>query len=179
MKHQQPLTKTGSLFDNLEQLGSGSGYVAQIADMLESAEMFRDLNRKEVEVLANYVQAYGAPKGTKVLAEGGRETCMFVIAEGKLDIFKQGSDGQGEKRIATVRAGKTIGEMSLLDGMPHSASAVVVEQAKLLLLTRNKFEQFMQGEPEVALKVLRKMAMLVSLRLRQTSGVLIDHLPKG
>jgi CRP-like cAMP-binding protein len=77
-----------------------------------------------------------------------------------------------------VRAGKTIGEMSILDGMPHSATAVVVEPATLLLLTRNKFEEFMQGEPEVALKVLRKMAMLMSLRLRQTSGVLLDHLPK-
>lgn len=171
-------TKTGSLFDRLEQLGSGSSYALEIADMLESAEMFRDLNRKDAEIFANYIQAYAAPKGAKVLVEGGRESYMFVIASGKLDIFKQSTDGHGEKKIATVRAGKTIGEMSILDGMPHSATAVVVEPATLLLLTRNKFEQFMQGEPEVALKVLRKMAMLMSLRLRQTSGVLIDHLPK-
>lgn len=171
--------KTGSLFDRLEQLGSGSSYALHVADMLESAEMFRDLNRKDVETFANYIQAYSAPKGVKVLEEGGRESYMFVIAEGKLDIFKQGSDGQSEKKIATVRAGKTIGEMSILDGMPHSATVVVVEPATLLLLTRAKFDQFMEREPEVALKVLRKMAMLMSLRLRQTSGVLIDHLPKS
>lgn len=171
-------TKTGSLFDRLEQLGTGSGYVDEIADMLESADMFRDLNRKDVELFANYIQAYAAPRGVKVLVEGGRESYMFVIAAGKLDIFKNSSDNSGEKRIATVRAGKTIGEMSILDGMPHSATAVVVEPATLLLLTKNNFEHFMQSEPEVALKVLRKMAMLMSLRLRQTSGVLIDHLPK-
>lgn len=171
-------TKTGSLFDRLEQLGSGSGYLAKVADMLESAEMFRDLNRKDVEVFANYFQAYAAPKGVTVLQEGGRENYMFVIATGRLDIFKCSADSPNEKRIATVRAGKTIGEMSILDGMPHSATAVVVEPATLLLLTRNNFEQFMQGEPEVALKVLRKMALLMSLRLRQTSGILIDHLPK-
>jgi CRP-like cAMP-binding protein len=112
-----------------------------------------------------------------VLEEGRRESYMFVIATGKLDIFKN-SAGRDEKKIATVRAGKTIGEMSILDGMNHSASAVVVEPATLLLLTKNKFEQFMQAEPEVALKVLRKMAQLMSLRLRQTSGILIDHLPK-
>jgi CRP-like cAMP-binding protein len=170
--------RTGSLFDQLEQLGSGSGYVAKIADMLESADMFRDLNRKEVEIFANYIQSYAAAKGIKVLEEGVRENYMFVVASGKLDIFKRSANNHDEKRIATVRAGKTIGEMSILDGMPHSASAIVVEPATLLLLTKNKFEQFMQNEPEVALKILRKMAVLMSLRLRQTSGVLIDHLPK-
>ncbi len=169
--------KMGSLFDSIEQLGSGSGYVADIADMLESADMFRDLKRHDVESFAKYFQAYAAPKGVMVLEEGRRESYMFVIATGKLDIFKN-SGGRDEKKIATVRAGKTIGEMSILDGMNHSASAVVVEPATLLLLTKNKFEQFMQAEPEVALKVLRKMAQLMSLRLRQTSGILIDHLPK-
>ena len=171
-------TKTGSLFDHLEQLGSGGSYLAEIADMLESADMFRDLNRKDVESFAYYIQAYAAPKGVKVLQEGGRESYMFVIATGKLDVFKNGGGNSGDKKIATIRAGKTIGEMSILDGMPHSATAVVVEPATLLLLTKSKFEQFMQSDPEVALKVLRKMAMLMSLRLRQTSGVLIDHLPK-
>ena len=169
--------RVGSLFDNIEQLGSGSGYVVEIANMLESADMFRDFNRQDIESFARYFQAYAAPKGVMVLEEGRRESYMFVIASGKLDIFKNSSN-HDEKKIATVRAGKTIGEMSILDGMNHSASAVVVEPATLLLLTRGKFELFMESEPEVALKVLRKMAQLMSLRLRQTSGILIDHLPK-
>lgn len=169
--------RTGSLFDNLEQLGSGNSYVVEITDMLERSDMFRDFNRQDVESFAHYFQAYAAPKGVMVLEEGRRDSYMFVIASGKLDIFKSSNDSD-EKKIATVRAGKTIGEMSILDGMNHSATAVVVEPAVLLLLTKGKFEQFMQSEPEVALKVLRKMAQLMSLRLRQTSGMLIDHLPK-
>lgn len=172
------VAKTGTLFDRLEQLGGGSSYITEIANMLERADMFRDLSRKDVEAFAAYIQAYAAPKGVKVLEEGARESYMFVIAEGKLDIFKQSPGTHEQKKIATVRAGKTIGEMSILDGMPHSATAVVVEPAILLLLTKNNFEQFMLYSPETALKVLRKMAVLMSLRLRQTSGVLIDHLPK-
>ena len=168
--------RTGSLFDSLEQLGSGNSYVVEIADMLERSDMFRDFNRHDVECFARYFQAYAAPKGVVVLEEGRRESYMFVIASGKLDIFKNSNHSDG-KKIATIRAGKTIGEMSILDGMNHSATAVVVESAILLLLTKSKFEQFIQSEPEVALKVLRKMAQLMSLRLRQTSGMLIDHLP--
>ena len=122
--------RTGSLFDNLEQLGSGNSYVVEITDMLERSDMFRDFNRQDVESFAYYFQAYAAPKGVMVLEEGRRDSYMFVIASGKLDIFKNSNDSD-EKKIATVRAGKTIGEMSILDGMNHSATAVVVEPAVL------------------------------------------------
>jgi len=168
--------KTGSLFDNLEQLGSGGSFIDEIANMLERADMFRDLSRQDVEALAKYVTAYSAPTDAKVLIEGGRESYMFVVAEGKIDVLKYSYESGEEKRLATVRAGKTVGEMSILDGMPHSASAKVVNPARLLLVTKRNFDCFIDDYPEVALKVIRKIAILMSLRLRQTSGVLLDHL---
>ncbi len=163
-------------FERLELVGTGTTFTATIGDMLESADMFRDMTRQEVDIFAQYVQAYSAPKGAEVLYEGDRESYMFIVAEGKLDIMKHTGGYEEKKKIATVRAGKTIGEMALLDGLPHSATVVVIDPAILLLVTKNKFEQFMGDQPEVALKVVRKMATLMSLRLRQTSGVLIDHL---
>ncbi len=164
-------------FAYLELAGSGTSFTAEIGNMLERADMFRDMTRHEVDVFARYVQAYNAPVGAEVLIEGDRENYMFIVAEGKLDILKQSGNYKETKRIATVRAGKTIGEMSLLDGLPHSATVkVVADPAVLLLMTKNHFEQFIEEQPEVALKVIRKMATLMSLRLRQTSGVLIDYL---
>jgi len=164
-------------FDKLEMLGSGTTYTMAIADMLERADMFRDMSRTEVDVFARYVQAYKAPQGAEVLMEGDRESYMFVVAEGKLEILKRTDEKSDEtKKIATVRSGKTIGEMSLLDGMPHSATAVVVEPAVLLLMTKSHFDRLLKDQSEVALRVVYKMATLMSLRLRQTSGVLIDYL---
>jgi len=164
-------------FDKLELLGSGTSYTAEIADMLERADMFRNMSRAEVDVFSRYVQAYKAPVGAEVLIEGGRESCMFVVAEGKLDILKEADEESGKmKKIATVRSGKTIGEMSLLDGLPHSATAVVVESAVLLLVTKSNFDRMLKEQPEVALRIVHRMATLMSLRLRQTSGVLIDYL---
>ena len=168
--------KTGSLFDKLEQLGSGGSYVEEIADMLERADMFRDLTRQDAEAFAHYVSAYAAPVGAKVLQEGSRESYMFVVAGGQIDIVKRSADIGTDRKLAVVRAGKTIGEMSILDGMPHSASAVVSQAATLLLITKTNFDRFVEFQPEAALKVIRKIAILMSLRLRQTSGVLLDHL---
>lgn len=166
-----------SSFDKLEMIGSGTSFITEIGDMLERADMFRNMTRDEIDVLARYVQAYNAPVGAEVLIEGDRESCMFVVAEGKLDILKQTDETSGvKKKIATVRSGKTIGEMSLLDGLPHSATAVVVDPTVLLSVTKSGFDRLLKEQPEVALSVVHKMATLMSLRLRQTSGVLIDHL---
>ena len=165
-----------TIFDDLEQLGTGSRFLATIADMLEGADMFRDFSRQEIETIAHYIQAYSAPIASTVLQEGDKESYMFIVAEGKIDIYKSGVDYKNDKKLATVRAGKTIGEMSLIDGMPHSASAIVSEPAKLLLITRNNFESLTQNHPEVALILIKKIATLMSLRLRQTSGILVDYL---
>ena len=164
------------IFDNLEQLGIGSRFLDTIADMLECADMFRDFSRQDIETIAQYIQAYSAPAGTTVLEEGDKESYMFIVVEGKINIFKTGADYKHGKKLATVRAGKTIGEMSLIDGMPHSASAITSEATKLLLITRNNFESLTQAHPELALSLIRKIAMLMSLRLRQTSGILVDFL---
>lgn len=166
---------SGAVISRLKPMRSNPN-VDDIADMLEGADMFRDFNRDDVETLAKYVGAYEAGEGTKVLDEGSRESYMFVVIEGKMDILKQ-NEGHGEgKKIATVRAGKTVGEMSLIDGLPHSATAVVADSARLLLFTKDDFERFAEECPDVAIKVLRKIASLMSLRLRQTSGVLLDYL---
>ena len=160
----------------LEQLWSGKQFTSEIGDMLERSDMFRDMTRPNVEIFARYMQAYKAPVGLEVLQEGLRENNMFVIAEGRLDIMKHTGEHNEIKRIATARAGKTVGEMSLLDGLPHSATARVAEPSVLLLLTKKRFEQLIKEQPEVSLKLIRKIASLTSLRLRRTSGVLIDYM---
>ncbi len=171
------MTKSaGTIFDDLEQLGSGRAFLSVLADMLEEADMFRDFSRQDVEQLATYVTAYAARRGSKVLVEGGRESYMFIVASGRVDIFKHPGDQQKEAKIATVRAGKTIGEMSVVDGLPHSGTAIVAEPAELILITQRNLDQMIEQNPALGAKFLRRLCALMSLRLRQTSGVLIDYI---
>lgn len=170
------MTKSGSVFNQLEQLGSGTSFESRIGDMLERVDMFRDFSRQDIDRLAGYMQAFRAQPGARLLREGDREAYMFILAEGKLDILKQHADGGEPKKIATVRAGKTIGEMSIIDGLPHSATVVAIEPATLLLLTKRNFDALTEQDPALGVKLLRRLAQLMSLRLRQTSGVLIDYL---
>ena len=162
----------------LEQLGAGITFRDRLCAMLEGIQMFGDFNRQELEVFANYMQAYEANRGTEVFKEGGREGYMCFVVEGKLDILKEAEYGEPAK-ITVVRAGKTIGEMSIIDGLPHSASARVAEPATLVMLTKANFERICEDHPALALRLLVKVSRLMSLRLRQTSGVLVSYLKES
>jgi CRP/FNR family cyclic AMP-dependent transcriptional regulator len=66
--------------------------------------------------------------------------------------------------------------MSLVDGEPRSASVVADEPTTLVVLTAEGFACLSSEVPRLAIKVLLKISKLISQRLRQTSGTLVDYL---
>jgi len=168
-------SKMGNVFDSLEQVGGGASFSDEICRMMERSEMFRDIEHQEVVQIAPYISAYKACKGTKVMVEDDRESYMFILVSGRLQINKR-DEGDADKKLAIVREGKSIGEMSVVDGMHHSATAVALQDSELLLLTKHNFDMLLDRNPTVGLLMMRKIANLMSLRLRQTSGVLVDYL---
>jgi CRP/FNR family cyclic AMP-dependent transcriptional regulator len=159
----------------LVQLGYGATFRERIADMLESIAMFDGFARRELELLADYLHAYEAPSGSVLLREGRRDGFLWLLVDGRLDVIKEAEGGK-QRRLATVRAGKAIGEMSIIDEQPHSATVVVTTPATLLLLTKQSFERIGEEHARVGFRLLWKVAEVLSHRLRQTSGQLVDYL---
>jgi CRP-like cAMP-binding protein len=159
----------------LDLIGDGESFREQLCSMIEAVPMFSDLARADVQLLAGYVRAYEAKKGTEIFKEGSKGMFMCIVLTGRVDILKQDQEGE-QKKVATVRPGKSMGEMSLLDELPYSATAVAKEDTELLLLTRMNFERLDREQPVLCNAVLRQIARLMSLRLRQTTGILLDYL---
>lgn len=159
----------------LTLIGDGEPFKEELCQMLESAQMFNDFTRAEIQQLAGYARAYAVEKGATIFKEGQKGSFMCIVIDGRVDIFKQ-SDTRENKRITTVRPGKSMGEMSVLDDLPHSATTIATEFTKLILITKNNFDMMTEKHPDLGLKVLRKIAKLLSLRLRQTTGILLDYL---
>ncbi len=159
----------------LEQLGKGEKFKETVANMLESTQMFGEFYQEENRVLADYILAYGAKKGVIIFREGERSGHMCLLVEGRLELYK--NDDRGDyKKLVEIRPGKAIGEMSVLDGLPYSATAVTAAPAKLLILTRDNLARITHDHPRLAAKILWKLGNLLSLRLRQTTGKLIGYL---
>lgn len=164
-----------SSLSGLEIQGSGVASSKHIASMLENAHMFKDMEWAQIEALANYIQLYHANPNTVLFREGDRGDFMCVVLEGKLEVRKE--DAQRViKTVSTVLPGRSLGEMTMVDGEPRSATAVAVEESSLAVLTQENFKLIMHDRPALAVKLLYKIAQLISQRLRQTSGLLVDHL---
>ena len=168
------MSDSGSM-DGLELIGDGEGFHETLCNMIEAVPMFSELPHTDVESLAGYVRAYTAKKGTPIFKEGTKGMFMCIVISGRVDILKEGQERE-QKKVAVVRPGKSMGEMSLLDELPYSATAVAQEDTQLLLLTRMNFARLEVERPLLCIAVLRQIARLMSLRLRQTTGVLLDYL---
>jgi len=135
-----------------------------------------ELSGPELDKLARFARVCRAPAGAVVFEEGARDAYLCLIVEGEIEVRKE--DGSRAARVlVTLGPGKLLGEMALLDGEPRSASAVAVTDATLVIVTQTDFERLLAEFPAFGVKFLRRLARLVSARLRDTAGRLVDHLP--
>lgn len=161
--------------DSLEILGSGIASSDRISTLLENAQMFRDFEWAQIAALAAYIQLYRATPNTVLFSEGEKGDFMCIVLEGKLEIRKENQKGIA-RTVTTALPGRSLGEMAMVDGEPRSATAVVIAPTTLAVLTHENFQLIMRDKPALATKILMKIAQLLSQRLRQTSGILVDFL---
>lgn len=161
---------------SMELIGEGESFKNELCEMIESTQMFNDFPRHDTEVIAGYARAYSVCKDSTIFKEGGKGSFMCLVIDGRVDVYKESDDGVTSRRITVIRPGKTMGEMALLDELPHSATTVAVEDTTLVLITKFHFDRLNEEHPALGNRILRKIAKLLSLRLRQTTGILSDYL---
>jgi len=165
----------GVVMDRRQHPQSGAASSDRIAAMLENVQMFKDFEWSQIKALSEYIQIYRAPPKSILFREGEHGDFMCFLLEGKLDVRK--ADNQHvDKTVTTIFPGRSLGEMTIVDGEPRSATAVAVAPSVLAVLTQENFMQIMHDKPALSSKLLFKIAQLISQRLRQTSGILVDYL---
>lgn len=97
-----------------------------------------------------------AAAGEVLFRAGESGTEMFVVRSGSVRIVVE-SRGK-EKTLAVLGAGEFIGEMSILTDQPRSATAIVEEDADLLVVGVRVLEEMIVHNTEIALRLIRKLA---------------------
>ena len=143
--------------------------------LLDGTSWHQEFTWGELEALSTYTEAYRATAATTLVSEDSRDAFMGILIEGQIDVLKRDQYGVN-RTIAQIRAGKTLGEMSLIDGEPRSATLQVNRAAVMLIISKFQFERMSNEVPRLALKLVLMIARQLSQRLRQTSGTLVDVL---
>jgi CRP-like cAMP-binding protein len=144
-------------------------------ELLERTQWANEFAFNEIEKLAEYLQTRQVKRGLELFREGDRDGTLFVVASGKVGIHKAGANMK-DHPIALLGPGHTIGEMALIDGQPRSAGAVAVDDLVLLAISRADLDRLADDHPRLAVKLLLKVAKLLSQRLRQTTSSLADRM---
>jgi CRP-like cAMP-binding protein len=124
------------------------------------------LNPNATQVGSRKGYAVEMKAGDFVFREGDLGTEMYIINEGKVEILNQ--VGDEEQILAVLEKGDFFGEMSVLEDLPRAASARAVTDLRLLQINGSTFDQLLQGNPEIAVRMMRKL----SRRLRETDEML-------
>jgi CRP/FNR family cyclic AMP-dependent transcriptional regulator len=96
------------------------------------------------------------PQGAVLFREGEPGKDMYVVQSGRIQISKQ--VGDVEKILATLGPGEFLGEMSILNNKPRSATATCAEPARLLVIDAKTFEAMIRGNAEIAIRMIKKLA---------------------
>lgn len=158
---------------NVEFLGDAVPFVGRIREIIEVIQLFEDFDAEELGGLARYMRCYRAPLGTEIIHEGEDGDFMLLILDGSVEIVKK--DARGLVQImGTAGPGKTLGEMSLIDGEPRFASCVALDTLEVAVLDRGGLSRIIAEEPQIGVKLLMELLMLLNQRLRSVSGKLMD-----
>lgn len=144
--------------------------MAAVDDVLTLRELplFGDLPGEDLERLNELLHRVQFPAGAGILTAEQPGEAIYVVLHGTVKIYVQKPDGT-EIILAFLGPGDTVGEMSLVDSVGHSASVVTMEASVLLWLDRRHFRECLETMPALTANLVR----LLSGRLRLANELVL------
>lgn len=129
---------------------------SNIVEHLHGVRLFRGLTRAQLQKVARVTRVQEARAGEVIVREGtyrsGGGPAFFLIGDGKADVSVR------KRKVGTLSAGDTFGEMSLLDGHPRSATITAKTAMTLYRIRSWDFLKLVKAEPTVAVGLLKTLA---------------------
>ncbi|MCL4478709.1 MAG: Crp/Fnr family transcriptional regulator [Deltaproteobacteria bacterium] len=139
-------------------------------ETIKCIDIFSEFTENELSKLSQHLTQRHVNKNATLFYQNDPGDALYFISKGEVRIYLIGLSGR-EITLAVFKDGQFFGEMSLLDGMPRSASAITTEDTDFLVLKRDNFIEVVKENPEIGIKLLEEM----SRRLREADG-LIENL---
>lgn len=132
--------------------------------LIRQVDLFTDLDAESVALLATRSRVLNFRKNTILMSEGETGECLYLIESGSVKIFV--SDEHGNELTLFIEGpGSYIGEISLLDDAPRTASALTLEKTRVLVISKAVFYECIAKNPDIAFRIIRTLTQ----RLRKAT----------
>jgi trk system potassium uptake protein TrkA len=121
-------------------------------DLLRNVPLFSGCSKKELEQISRIADELDFKSGKMLIRQGSLGREFFVLVDGTAEIQRDG------KRVDTAGPGDFFGEIALLTDQPRNATVLTTSDVDALIITARNFRSLMEGNPLIALKVMRAVA---------------------
>jgi CRP/FNR family cyclic AMP-dependent transcriptional regulator len=122
-------------------------------ELLMRVPLFFMLTGEQANAVAQAVSKKRFKRGEMVVEQGRKSNALFIVLSGRCRVLTTDARGR-EVIIATLRTGDCIGEMSLIDNEPHSATVLSEVQTDVLVLGRAEFDRCVADNIQMARAVM-------------------------
>jgi CRP/FNR family transcriptional regulator len=127
-----------------------------LISLLKQIPLFAELQDEALQQLARRCVPRDIPSGTVLFTTGEECRGLYIVESGRVRIYRTDPEGR-EQVLHTEHAGRTLAELPIFDGGPYPASAVTIEDCRLVFLPRPAFEYLYRTHPDIAQAVIRAL----------------------
>lgn len=127
---------------------------------------------QELTLLSSFGDSRSYAEEEVLIRQGEENDHLFLVLKGKLEVL-QDVDGF-HKKVATLEPGDSLGEVSVFDPGPASATVRSCGEAEVWLITSGGLERLHAANPKVAYRLLSRITTCLSKRLRQMNDKVVD-----
>ena len=128
---------------------------------------FNFLSAEEIEELCSYLELREWAIDGVVMKEGDAEDYMGFLIEGRLAVKKKTGYWGKNIIIAILEKGAMVGEGAFIDSGPRSTTIIAMEPTRILILSVQKMEELISSNSSLAIKLMKRMLYITSIRLRK------------
>src|SRR5918994_762218 len=136
-----------------------------VAGFLATVPLLKGMPGAELAELARVMRRRDLPAGEVLWRESDKASAMLLVVDGAVSLSLH-LPGNRTVELGRVGRGEVLGEVPLLDGGLHAATARVVEPARLLSLSRADFAALVSRGHPTAFTLKRRIARIACSRLR-------------
>lgn len=145
-----------------------------ILNSIGRMKIFTGVHMAKLMRIVRLIKGTRIPAGRAVVTRGKPGEAFYIVLEGECEVMGSEENGR-EIALATLPSGECFGEMSLITGEPASATVRAKDDATVLMISRDNFNQMLSIAPEIAITLAR----ILAARLANTGRRVIEELKKG
>jgi MFS superfamily sulfate permease-like transporter len=145
----------------------GAGGHSVFEQDLGEADLTQGMTPADIEILKRHLTEIAYPAGTALCHAGDPSDRLWILRRGTVSIRVAGP--HGDRRLASLAPGCSVGEMGLLEHQPRSADVVADDDVEAYMLTGFQFEALLRDHPRIGQAILTNIARQLAQRLRVTS----------